>query len=167
MDVQTEMAEAPVGRMHCLLGILIALITMFDGYDTFNPAYVIHYVAGPWKLAPAQAGLLVSSGLLGFLIGAAAHGPVADRLGRRMTLIGGLWIVSIFTIATALFASSFESFCLLRIVTGIGLGTLLPLSATYINELAPRRVNYAFSLWCVAFGWSMGGGLRGGWWGSS
>ena len=161
IDVQEDLATAPVGRTHRAIGVVIALVTLFDGYDTFNPAYVIHYVAGPWALGPAQAGLLISSGLVGFLIGAAGHGPIADRLGRRGTLLAGLWVVNVFTVATALFADSFTSYCLLRIATGIGLGTLLPLATTYVNELAPRRVNYAFSLWGVSLGWSIGGALAG------
>ena len=118
-------------------------------------------MAGPWGLTPGQAGFLVSSGLVGFLIGAAGHGPVADRLGRRGTLLIGLWVVNLFTVLTPLFGQSFVSFCVLRVLTGIGLGTLLPLAATYINELAPRRVSNAFSLWGVALGWSAGGALAG------
>ncbi len=161
IDVNEELAEARVGPLHRWLGVMMAAVTMFDGYDTFNPAYVIHYVAKPWGLAPGQAGLLVSSGLVGFLIGAATHGVIADRIGRRVTLLGGLWITSVFTLATPLLADSFAAFCSLRVLTGLGLGVLLPLATTYINELAPRRVANTFSLWGVAFGWALGGTLAG------
>ncbi|SDE10276.1 MFS transporter, AAHS family, 4-hydroxybenzoate transporter [Variovorax sp. CF079] len=161
IDVNEELAEAKVGRLHKWLGVMMATLTLFDGYDTFNPAYVIHYVAGPWGLAPGQAGFLVSSGLVGFLIGAGVHGIVADRVGRRATLLGGLWITSVFTLATPLFGDSFVMFCTLRVLTGLGLGVLLPLATTYINELAPRRVANTFSLWGVAFGWALGGTMAG------
>lgn len=157
IDVHAELAGAAVGPSHKTLGVLITLITLFDGYDTFNPAYVIHYVMQPWGLAPSQAGLLVSSGLVGFLFGAIGHGMVADRVGRRGTLLAGLWIVNVFTLLTALFATDFWSFCTLRFVTGLGLGVLLPLGTTYINELAPHRVSNRFSLWGVTLGWSLGG----------
>lgn len=161
IDVNEELAEAKVGRLHKWLGVMMATLTLFDGYDTFNPAYVIHYVAGPWGLAPGQAGFLVSSGLVGFLIGAGVHGIVADRVGRRVTLLGGLWITSVFTLATPLLGDSFVMFCALRVLTGLGLGVLLPLATTYINELAPRRVANTFSLWGVAFGWALGGTMAG------
>lgn len=161
LDVHEELAGARVGPVHRTLGLLVALMTLFDGYDTFNPAYVIHYVAKPWGLSAGQAGFLVSSGLIGFLIGAAGQGMVSDRLGRRGTLLAGLWIVNVFTVLTPLLGTGFTAFCLLRVLTGIGLGTLLPLAATYINELAPRRVSNAFSLWGVALGWSLGGTLAG------
>jgi len=159
IDVHEELSGAAIGRLHWLLGILITLITLFDGYDTFNPAYVIHYVAKPWGLSPSQAGLLVSSGLVGFLFGAIGHGTVADRLGRRGTLLAGLWIVNVFTLLTAMVANDFWSFCALRFATGLGLGVLLPLGTTFINELAPRRVSNAFSLWGVTLGWSLGGNI--------
>ena len=161
IDVHEELADASISPSHKILGILIALITLFDGYDTFNPAYVIHYVMQPWGLAPSQAGLLVSSGLVGFLFGAIGHGMVADRVGRRGTLLAGLWIVNVFTVLTALFAHDFISFCGLRFATGLGLGVLLPLGVTYINELAPRRVSNTFSLWGVSLGWSLGGVFAG------
>src|ERR1700756_5666421 len=161
IDVHEELAEAKVSGFHLLLGVIMGLLTLFDGYDAFNPAYVIHYVAGPWGLKGGQAGLLISSGLIGFLIGSAVHGLVADRLGRRGTLLAGLWITSIFTVLTALFADSFASFCALRVLPGLGLGVLLPLATTYINELAPRRVANTFALWGVALGWALGGTIAG------
>jgi AAHS family 4-hydroxybenzoate transporter-like MFS transporter len=161
LDVNEELAEARVGPLHRSLGALVTLTTVFDGYDTFNPAYVIHYVVKPWGLTPGQAGFLVSSGLIGFLIGAAGHGSVADRFGRRGTLIAGLWVANLFTVLTPLLGHDFAAFCLLRVLTGVGLGTLLPLAATYINELAPRRLSNTFSLWGVALGWSLGGTLAG------
>lgn len=161
LDVHEELSGATVGRSHRIFGVLITLITMFDGYDTFNPAYVIHYVMQPWGLMPSEAGLLVSSGLIGFLVAAVCHGMIADRLGRRGTMLAGLWIVNVFTLLTALFASSFVSFCALRFATGLGLGVLLPLGTTYINELAPQRVSNKFSLWGVTLGWSLGGVFAG------
>jgi AAHS family 4-hydroxybenzoate transporter-like MFS transporter len=64
-------------------------------------------------------------------------------------------------LATAQFANSFASFCTLRLLTGLGLGVLLPLATTYINELAPRRLANTYAIWAVAFGWALGGSLAG------
>jgi MFS family permease len=136
-------------------------LTLFDGYDTFNPAYVIHFVMEPWGLRPGQAGFLVSSGLIGFLIGAAAHGLIADRIGRRVTLLGGLWIMSVFTLLTPILGTSFWSFCTIRLLTGLGLGVLLPLATTYINELTPRHVANTYTIWGVGLGWAVGGSMAG------
>jgi MFS family permease len=161
IDVHDELAKARVTRFHWRLGATMGALTLFDGYDTFNPAYVIHYVLLPWSLKPGQAGFLVSSGLIGFLIGAAVHGVVADRIGRRMTLLGGLWIASVFTLATPVLGTSFRPFCTIRFLTGLGLGVLLPLATTYINELTPRHVANTYAIWGVGLGWALGGSLAG------
>jgi AAHS family 4-hydroxybenzoate transporter-like MFS transporter len=157
IDVREEVAIAPLGRYHALIGILIGLAVFFDGYDTFNAAYVIHYVMKPWHLAPSQAGFLVSSGLIGFMIGSLVQGKFSDRVGRRATLIGALWVATIFSFATATLANSFVTFCALRLLTGLGLGALLPVGVTYMNEYSPRRFRNSFSLWGWALGFGAGG----------
>jgi AAHS family 4-hydroxybenzoate transporter-like MFS transporter len=157
IDVRQEIADAPIGRYHWLIAVLIGMVVFFDGYDTFNPAYVIHYVMKPWHLLPGQAGFLVSSGLIGFMIGALVQGKFSDRYGRRATLLVALWVATIFSLATAVFANSFWSFCGFRFLTGIGLGALLPIGVTYVNEYAPRRFANTFSTWGWAFGWATGG----------
>jgi len=56
---------------------------------------------------------------------------------------------------------SFWSFCTIRFLTGLGLGVLLPLATTYINELTPRHVANTYTIWGVALGWAVGGSLAG------
>ncbi len=157
IDVREEIANAPIGPYHRFLALLIGTVVFFDGYDTFNPAYVIHYVMKPWHLVASQAGLLVSSGLIGFMIGALLQGKFSDRYGRRATLLVALWFATIFSFATAAFANSFWTFCAFRLITGLGLGTLLPIGVTYVNEYAPRRLANTFSMWGWALGWATGG----------
>ena len=153
VDVRAELADAPMGRFHWGVVVMVLLATAFDGLDTFSPAYVIKFVAEPWHLSHAEAGLLVSAGLIGFGIGSLGHGVVADRFGRKPTLIAGLLISGVFSLATALFADSFTSFVTLRLLTGLGLGVLLPLGTAYCSELMPAGVrNRMASLAGTGFG---------------
>jgi AAHS family 4-hydroxybenzoate transporter-like MFS transporter len=157
LDVREEIARAPVGGYHVQLTLLVGLIVFFEGYDTFNAAYVLHYVVGPWGLRPGQAGLLISSAMVGFMIGALAQGKASDRFGRRSTLLAALWVATAFSLVTAGFARSFATFCALRLLTGIGLGTLLPVSVAYLNEFAPARLKHSFATWGWGLGFSLGG----------
>ena len=65
IDVHAELAGAPLTSFHRRLAVILAGLIIFDGYDTVNPSYVVHYLARAWSLTPSQGGLLVSSGLLG------------------------------------------------------------------------------------------------------
>ena len=108
----------------------------------------------PGASRPGQAGLLISSGLVGFLLGAAVHGVVADRFGRRGTLLGGLWITSIFTLLTALFANSF-----LDLLRAAAVDGARPRRAAAAGDHLHQRTRAApgrqhFALWGVALGWA-------------
>ena len=136
--------------------IVLGLVTLFDGYDTFAPSYVIPYAIKDWHLPPSQAGLLVSSGLVGFMIGSLVVGLIADRVGRKRTLLAGLLIAGLFDMVIAAHARGFAEFVGLRLLAGVGLGMLLPLSVTLVNEFAPRRSTNIL-LGFVMVGWSAGG----------
>jgi AAHS family 4-hydroxybenzoate transporter-like MFS transporter len=156
VDIRSELEKAPLGARHWIVVLLLGLVTLFDGYDTFSPSYVIPYAIKQWHLPPSQAGLLVSSGLVGFMIGSLLVGLIADRVGRKRTLIAGLVIASLFDLLIAIHARSFGEFIALRLLAGLGLGMLLPLSVTLINEFAPRRSTNLL-VGVVMIGWSSGG----------
>lgn len=140
LQVRRELDQAPTRGFHWLLVTLVFVAILFDGYDTFTPVYTIHFVVEPWELSSAQAGFLMSSGLIGFAIGSVTHGVVADRIGRRPTLIAGLFVAGLFSLLTGMLAHSFVTFASLRVVTGLGLGVLMPLGTAYLNEYLPGSV---------------------------
>ena len=156
LDLREEIERMPLGRAHWFVVAALALATLFDGYDVFVPAYVIPYAMKSWALQPSQAGLLVSSGLIGFMIGSLVCGPIADRIGRKPTLVGALAFAAVFNYATAEWADSYDRFLVLRALTGVGLGMILPLCMTLLNEMAPRRTANVLIGWVMA-GWSLGG----------
>lgn len=156
MDIRSQLEKATLGPRHWTVVLLLGLVTLFDGYDTFAPSYVIPYAIKEWHLPPSQAGLLVSSGLVGFMIGSLLVGLIADRVGRKKTLLAGLIIASLFDMVIASQARSFGAFVTLRLLAGLGLGMLLPLCVTLINEFAPRRhTNLLVGM--IMVGWSGGG----------
>lgn len=155
-DVRTELGGASLRPFHWLLVGLVTLATLFDGYATIIPSYIIHFVAKPWHLSPAAVGFLVSSGLIGLAIGSIVHGVIADRIGRRPTLIAGLLVSGVFSLLTAIAGGSYTSFILLRVLTGFGLGVLLPLGTAYVNEYLPRRTQHRLAVLGGA-GFALGG----------
>ncbi|GAB2966291.1 MFS transporter [Amycolatopsis acidiphila] len=139
VDAIEQLRTARFGRFHLMLVVGVMLSMVFDGYDTLNPSYVIHYTAKPWQLSHSATGLMVASGLIGFLVGALAHGPVADRIGRRPVLLGALFGTGLLSLLTAVAANGFGSFILLRLLTGLFLGVIMPLGTAFVNEFAPAR----------------------------
>ena len=161
IDVRQELEEARLGGFHIRLGILISLILLFDGYDLYNSAYIVHYVTGPWGLSPTRIGIMLSSGLAGFAAGSAISGLLGDRFGRRKILLLGCWGSGVMSLAIAVFADNLGVYIALRVTMGLALGLLMPLAVTYINEIAPTRSSNVFTSLFFSLGWVSGSSSAG------
>jgi AAHS family benzoate transporter-like MFS transporter len=121
-----------------LVTALCWLIVVFDGYDLIVYGTVLpRLLAEPgWNLTKATAGTLGALAFVGMLIGALGAGALADRIGRRRTvLLCTVWF-SVFTALCAL-AQSPGQFGTFRLLAGLGLGGLVPsanaLAAEYVS----------------------------------
>ncbi|MEU5722755.1 aromatic acid/H+ symport family MFS transporter [Micromonospora sp. NPDC047738] len=125
-------------RSAALVTALCWVIVVFDGYDLIVYGTVLpRLLQEPgWHLTKAGAGLLGSLAFAGMLVGAVFAGALADRLGRRTTIIACTAWFSVFTALCAV-APNPEVFGLLRLVAGLGLGGLVPsanaLTAEYVR----------------------------------
>ncbi len=137
-----------------LLGAMI-----FDGLDYMIVSFTMPQISKEWALTKVQTGSLASWGLLGLVIGGAISGLISDRIGRKKTLI---WACVFYSLLTFLiyFAPNFETFAILRVLAGVGLGAFIPVCVTLISEFAPTKVRGVFvssSLAAIVFGWVIAG----------
>ena len=133
--------RSPAGtRPAWLVTLLCWLIVVFDGYDLIVYGTTIpHLMKEPgWELSASEAGLIGSLAFAGMLVGALGAGHLADRLGRRRTI---LWSTLWFSLFTALctFAPNPEVFGLLRFLAGLGLGGLVPSANALTAEFVRMR----------------------------
>lgn len=123
-----------------LVTLLCWLIVVFDGYDLIVYGTTIPPLLKEpgWHLTPATAGFVGSLAFAGMLVGALGAGYLADRLGRRRTI---LWCTAWFSVFTALcaVAPGPESFGLFRFIAGVGLGGLVPSANALTAEFVSRR----------------------------
>jgi len=129
-----------------LVIVLCWLIVVYDGYDLIvYGATLPSMLAEPgWNLTPATAGTIGSLAFLGMLIGALGAGNLADRLGRRRTIVMSVAWFTLFTGASGL-ASDPVVFGALRFAAGIGLGGLVPSANALTAEFVSPRFRSAVS----------------------
>jgi DHA1 family bicyclomycin/chloramphenicol resistance-like MFS transporter len=124
---------------------LLALFTLSGtlGMHIFVPALTL---AGASLGAGMNAmQLTVSVYVIGLAIGQLAYGPIADRFGRRPTLIGGLVVYSVSSLAASI-ASSIELLILARLFQALGGCAGLVLARAIVRDTsgpgeAVRRLN--------------------------
>jgi AAHS family 4-hydroxybenzoate transporter-like MFS transporter len=159
VDVSAVINDSPIGRFQYLIFFISMLIMMCDGFDTQAVAYVAPSLAAEWKLAPGSFGPVFAAVLLGAMVGAFLFGYLADRFGRSRTLALCTALFGVLNIASA-YATSIETFTILRFLCGIGLGGAIPNVMALVSEYAPlrKRATLVAITWCgFALGAALGG----------
>jgi AAHS family 4-hydroxybenzoate transporter-like MFS transporter len=144
----------PISRVQFVTFSLCVLTTFFDGYDIQAMALTAPLLAKDWSLEASAFGPVFSVALAGFMVGQLLFGRLADRYGRRSTLIAAVWIFGAFTALCAA-ASDWWTLLLLRFPVGIGLGGAMPIVLTLSAELAPLRVR-ALAIGVISSGYCLG-----------
>lgn len=159
IDVGELVDNQRLGRHTLLLLVLSFLAMMADGYDILALAYAAPDIVREWGVQRSALGPVFSAGLFGILFGAPLFGFAGDRFGRRPAIIGGCIIYGLCTLAAA-WAPSLIVLTMLRFVTGIGIGGLMPNTIALNVEFAPKR--WRATLVIVMFtGITLGGALPG------
>jgi len=151
--------EFGISRFTWKVYLLVGFAMVLSGFVQMIVSYTMPQISTEWGLTKVQTGSLASWTLLGLLIGGTIAGILSDRIGRKKTLILACIIYSIFNLPIY-FTNSFETFALFRILSGIGIGACIPVSATINSEFVPTKnrglfVASTFS-WLVA-GWVLAG----------
>jgi AAHS family 4-hydroxybenzoate transporter-like MFS transporter len=135
------------------------LVMVADGYDLAGLASAAPALATAWHLLPKAFAPALSASLFGILLGAPLFGSLGDRFGRKPAIIIGSVLYGLMTLAMS-WATNLDQIVLLRFVTGIGLGGLMPNIIALNAELAPKSLRA--TLVVLAFtGITTGAGLPG------
>jgi SP family galactose:H+ symporter-like MFS transporter len=113
----------------CLGGLLF-------GYHTAIISGALIFLSPIFNLSIAEQGVLVSIILLGALAGALMGGYLADRLGRKWTI---MLTAVLFILGSWITAESHSYFVLLlgRIISGIAVGIISVTAPLYLAEISP------------------------------
>ncbi|WJY65209.1 Major myo-inositol transporter IolT [Corynebacterium aquatimens] len=122
---------------------MVAAIAAFGGllfgYDTGVMSGALLFITDDFGMSPSQEGMVTAMLLVGAAIGALGGGAVADKLGRRMTLI----IAGVFFVAFSLwcaFAGSPAMLGAARTFLGVAVGAVSIVAPMYISEMVPAAV---------------------------
>jgi len=110
--------SAQTDRDRILILILGALMAFGPlSIDLYLPSFPL--IAARFSVSPARVELSLASFFIGLALGQLLYGPLSDRLGRRPTVLLGLSIYAIASMACA-FAQSLEFLIIARFIQAIG-----------------------------------------------
>ncbi len=109
------------------------------GFDSGVINGSVDALAHAFGTRAATTGFAVASVLLGCAVGAFVAGTIADRHGRRPTMLVTAVLFLVSSVATGL-AGSAAFFIASRLVGGLAIGAASVLAPMYISEVAPPHV---------------------------
>jgi AAHS family 4-hydroxybenzoate transporter-like MFS transporter len=110
----------------------------FDGFDVVFIGVAVPKMADYLHVKPGDLGVAMSAALFGMLIGSASLGMLADRVGRKVTIVLSCLAFSVLTLLCA-FVTSVNQLTLLRFISGLGMGGAIPTIVAFGCEYAPVR----------------------------
>lgn len=116
-----------------------ALGGLLFGFDISVISGTIPFIQEFFGLSEAMKGWVVSSALLGCILGASQVGRLGDRFGRKKVLFITGVLFGASAIGTAL-AESVPEFIFYRILGGLAVGGASVLAPVYIAEISPAVV---------------------------
>jgi AAHS family 4-hydroxybenzoate transporter-like MFS transporter len=156
---EAALEEQPVGGLQLRVAALCALVLASDGYDIGAIGMAVPSLSHVWHLPAAAFSPAFVLSSIGILVGALVCGPLGDRIGRKPILLAATATIAVFTLLCA-FAESLTQLALLRFMTGIGIGGIMPTAVALTADYTPRRYRATFVM--VMFCGTPMGGFVGG-----
>lgn len=122
-----------------VVAIVASLGGILSGYDTGVISGALLFINETWLLPDTLQGFLVSSVLIGAVIGAATNGVLADMFGRKKIIMATAVIFIIGSIMCA-FAPNVYVLIISRIFVGFAVGIVNFVVPLYLSEISPKNL---------------------------
>ncbi|HEX8484860.1 MFS transporter [Sphingomonas sp.] len=146
---------------HFQWGIITTMVGLnaLDGFDVLSISFASPGIAAAWGIDRAALGFVLSMELIGMAIGSLVLGGVADRIGRRATILACLAVMAcgMFGASSAHDVTTLSAW---RVLTGLGIGGMLAATNAAAAEAANAR-RRALCVVLMAGGYPLGSVIGG------
>lgn len=139
--------------------VMVGITVVMDGFDVQAMGYVAPAIIKEWGVSKANLGPVFGAGLFGMLVGSLTLSVLADKIGRRPVLIWATVFFAVCMLATAR-VTTITELQILRFITGLGLGAIMPNAMALAGEFSPKRKKVTLMM-LVSCGFTVGAVLGG------
>lgn len=118
------------------IAVVAALAGLLFGFDTGVISGALDYIGDAFNLGDIGKSAVVSSVLLGAVVGSLVAMAIIDRIGRRRSLIASGAVFIVGSIASAV-APGVGALDIARLLLGVAIGISAVAAPMYITEIAP------------------------------
>jgi benzoate transport len=158
-DPRESIATAPLSTLQIGIIAVLFCLNALDGFDVLAISFAIPGIAHNWAISPGELGVVISIGLGATGVSSLVLAPLADRIGRRPMILLSLAVMTAGMLVCA-FAPETLTLATGRLLTGVGVGAIVPCISALATEYASRRYR-DLAVVVVAVGFPAGGLLGG------
>ncbi|MEO6152920.1 MAG: MFS transporter [Croceibacterium sp.] len=116
--------DNPMNSRQWIVIVLMVFLNALDGFDVLSSAFAAPGITKEWGIERAALGVVLSAELVGMGFGSVILGGIADKLGRKNTMLACLVLMALgmYLASTAQGVTPMVAF---RFLTGIGIGGML------------------------------------------
>tara|TARA_R110001599_G_scaffold353880_1_gene601983 strand:+ start:97135 stop:98394 length:1260 start_codon:yes stop_codon:yes gene_type:complete len=134
-----------MGALQYVVIALCVVLIALDGFDVLAISFAAPGITDEWGINRATLGIVLSMELAGMALGSVLLGRLADRIGRRPTILFCIVIMAVGMYLAAR-ADSVISLSVIRFITGLGIGGML----ASVNAMAAEFANTRRRAACVS-----------------
>uniref|UniRef100_A0A8D2QJW1 Synaptic vesicle glycoprotein 2C n=1 Tax=Zonotrichia albicollis TaxID=44394 RepID=A0A8D2QJW1_ZONAL len=147
--------ECGHGRFQWALFFVLGMALMADGVEVFVVGFVLPSAETDMCIPNSGSGWLGSIVYLGMMVGAFFWGGLADKVGRRQSLLICMSVNGFFAFLSS-FVQGYGFFLFCRLFSGFGIGGTMPTVFSYFSEVLAREKRGEHLSWLCMF-WMIGG----------
>jgi AAHS family 4-hydroxybenzoate transporter-like MFS transporter len=156
---EAALGSQRIGTLQLRVAAICLLAQTFDGYDLSSISMAAPALSQAWHLPGAAFASTFVMSSVGIMVGALISGPIGDRVGRKPVLLVSLLLLTASSFACVA-ATTIPMLAALRVITGLGIGTLMPATVSITGDYLPDR--YRATIIMIVFTGAPLGGFLGG-----
>jgi len=148
-----------MSTLQIIVVFITVLLNAIDGFDVLSISFAAPGIAREWNTTPAALGVVMSMELIGMAVGSFFLGGIADKFGRRPTLLGCLIAMTGGMVMIPSVTSIFQ-LSIWRIIIGLGIGGILACINAVVAEFSNRK-RRGMCISIMVIGYPLGGTFGG------
>lgn len=158
-DPRIIIGESPMGSRQILVVFLMVLLNALDGFDVLSSAFAATGIMQDWEIDRIALGVVLSAELVGMGFGSVLLGGMADKFGRKLTMLACLVVMAI-GMYMASQSGSVMPMTIWRFITGLGIGGMLASTNAVVAETTSKS-GRSLSMALYVIGYPLGGVIGG------
>src|SRR6516165_10012476 len=150
-DPRDIISKSPMSVMQVLIIALTVGLNALDGFDVASISYASPGIAKEWGIERGALGIVLSMEVFGMALGSIFLGGLADKIGRRRTVLGCVTVMAV-GMVMATTVRGLVDLSVWRVVTGLGIGGMLAAINAVAAEFSnTRRRDFSVSLMSIGY----------------